>query len=127
MSLGYKLVHDWISVSSPHSPLPPPPEPTIELLSGRLDHAITVIEVMASRVESMDDRWEHRVDRLMERERALSSLARRLGSAALSMSMARIMPKARWLLATSVGAFIGGVVGSTVWQWLHAGFAMASP
>jgi len=90
-----------------------------------MDRAITVIEVIAERVESMDDRWEERIDRLKERERALSSLAGRLGSAALTMSMARVMPKGRWLLATSVCAFFGGVVGSTVWQWFHAGIALA--
>jgi hypothetical protein len=107
--------------------LPPDPKPTIETVGARLDHAITVIEVMASRVESMDDLLESRLTRLTERERALASLASRLASAALSMSMARVMPKGRWLVATSVGAFAGGVVGSMVWQWVHAAAALASP
>jgi hypothetical protein len=92
-----------------------------------MDRAITVIEVVARRVESMDDRWEERIDRLAERERALSTLARRLGSAALSMSAARIMPRVRWLLATSLGAFTGGIVGSMLWQWVHATSALAHP
>lgn len=121
------MVHSWFAVTSHPSPLPPDPKPTIETMSARLDHMITVVEVMAARVESMDDRWENRVTRLTERERALSSLASRLGSAALSMSMARVMPKARWLVATSIGAFAGGVVGSMVWQWLHAAVALAAP
>jgi hypothetical protein len=114
-------------VSTPHSPLPPAPVPTIESVSARLDHAITVIEVMASRVDSIDERWEHRMDRLVDRERAMSMLARRLGSAAISISAARIMPRARWLLATTLSAFAGGVVGAVVWQWAHAATAMASP
>jgi hypothetical protein len=114
-------------VNSQPSALPPDPKPTLETLGGRLDHLITVVELMSARVESMDDSWEGRVSRLTERERALSSLASRLASAALSMSGARLMPRARWLVATSVGAFAGGVVGSMVWQWAHAAAALAAP
>lgn len=116
-----------VSSSTPHSPLPPPPLPSIELLTARLDHIVTVIEVMADRVESIDDRWENRMDRLMAREQAMSHLARRLGSAALSMSAARLMPTFRWLFATSLGAFAGGIVGAVVWQWVHAASALAHP
>lgn len=95
----------------------------MESVSARLDHAITVIEVMASRVDAWDDRIEH----VTKQERALSALARRLGSAALSLSAARLLPQARWLVATSFGAFVGGVVGSIVWQWAHAAAALAGP
>ena len=101
--------------------------PTIETVAARLDHAITVIEVMASRVESMDAHWEHRLAGVTVRERALSDLARRLGGAAFSIAAARIIPKGRWLLATSLGAFTGGIVGAMVWQWLHAASAFAHP
>jgi len=101
--------------------------PTLDTVSARLDHVITVVEIMAGRVESIHSHWEGRMDGLMKRERALSTLARRLGSAAFSMAAARIIPKGRWLLATSLGAFVGGVVGAMAWQWLHAASALAGP
>jgi len=114
-------------VSSLHSPLPPGPVPTIETISARLDHCITVIEVMASRVESMDDRWDTRVSELTKRERALSSLATRLGTTGLRLSAASLMPKGRWVVATSLGAFVGGIFGAMIWQLLHAASALAGP
>jgi hypothetical protein len=110
-------------VSAPHSPLPPEPPPSIELVHARLNHAIVVLEVVASRMETWDDRIEH----VSRQERALSSLARRLGSAALKLSAARLVQPVRSLAAMSVGAFLGGMAGSLVWQWMHAAGALAHP
>lgn len=106
-----------------HSPLPPEPTPSIDLVHARLNHAIVVLEVLASRVE----RWDDKIEKVSQQERALTLLAQRLGSAALRLSAARIMPAAPSFATMLGGTFLGGMVGSFVWQLVHAAMASAHP
>jgi hypothetical protein len=103
--------------------LPPEPLPSLEILQGRLSHAIVVMELLTSRVE----RWDDKIEKVSQQERALTLLAQRLGSAALRLSAARIMPTAPSFAVMLGGTFFGGMVGSFVWQLVHAAMASAHP
>jgi hypothetical protein len=114
-------------MTTPHSPLPPTMPVSLETMSAKLDHAVLVIELMAGQVRRIDDA---RVE--TERvERSMRSIALRLTKTAMTMSAARvaaaIAPTGRAVLVTVAGSFAGGFVGSLLWQFWHAGSALASP
>ena len=110
---------------SAHSPLPPPLPATLETISGRLDHAITVIELTAQQVQKLDDaRME-----TARVEASMRKIALKLSASAMSLSAARVVAAmalpARSIAVMAAGAFGGGFVGSILWQMLHAHSAMA--
>jgi hypothetical protein len=102
-----------------HSPLPPSPAPSLELIDGKLAHLITVAEVTSARVE----RLESRAEQVADAERSFRSLAMRLSWSAMVLSGAKIAasaaPSARLLAATAFGAFFGGIVGTWAWMLAH--------
>lgn len=109
-----------------HHELPPGPIPTLETLDAKLTHAIIVLEVVSHRVDRFDDR----ITVLEGVEKRLRDLSARMSGTALKLTAARavsmIAPAPRWLAVVGAGAFLGGLVGSLAWQWLHAASAAAS-
>jgi len=91
---------------------------TLETVSGKLDHLITVAEVTASRVERLEDGR----DRAEKVEKGMRSLAMRLSAAGIAMS---VVPSFRWMAVTAGGSFAGGLLGTLIWQFLHAHAAIA--
>ncbi len=92
---------------------------------GKVDHLITVVEVMNGRVEKLDAAQEQ----TRKLERSMRRLALRLSTAALAMSSSRVVAAVaaptRSLAAMAFGAFAGGFVGTILWQLLHAKASMA--
>ena len=110
---------------SQHSPLPPPMTPTLEAMSGKLDHLITVVEVVADRVERLEDSQ----DRFIRFADSMRKIAMRLSSAGVAMATARalgvIAVPTRSLVALAAGAFGGTFAATILWQLLHARAALA--
>ena len=100
---------------------------TLEILDGKLTHLVTVAEVTAQRVERLEDEQE----RARRVERSLRGLTERVSAAALRMSarlaLAAAIPPFRTVALMTAGAFAGGVVGTFLWQALHAASAIAAP
>ena len=98
---------------------------TLDLISGKLDHAITVIELTADRVRSLED-GRIRAERV---ETSMQDIARRLSAAGIAMATARavaaVAVPTRALTAMAAGAFAGGFLGTLAWQFAHAHTALA--
>ena len=107
-----------------HSEIPDPPA-TLETVNAKLNHLITVVEVLAKQVERVDDQ----IVSVEKTEKRMMTITRNLSNATLQLSAARIaaaiLPAPRAMLVMSTGAFLGGLVGSVAWQWLHAASAFA--
>lgn len=84
------------------------PANDLEIIKGKLDHLITVVETRKALVERFDDR-------LVRAEK----LERSLGSTALKLAAARALTT--WPTAAVAGAIAGGLVA---W-FLHATLAFA--
>ena len=99
----------------------------MESIAGRLDHVITVVDLMARQVQALEDDRA----RAAATERAMRRIAMRLSAAGISMATARafaaIAAPSRILAATAAGAFAGGLVGTMLWQIWHASAALALP
>jgi hypothetical protein len=106
-------------MTSPHSPLPPPMPASLETIGARLDHAITVLELTAVRVQRLED---GRV-RSEQVEASMRTIAHRLSAAALAMSVSRAVGTLRAAAIMGAGAFLGGFTGELVWRVLapHVG------
>ena len=98
---------------------------TLETLHGKLDHAITVLELTADRVQQLED-GRIRAERT---EASMREVALRLSAAGIAMSVARtvsaVAVPTRALALMAGGAFAGGFLGTILYQLAHAHAALA--
>ena len=108
-----------------HSPLPPPMSATLDTIAGKLDHAITVIELTCDRVRQLED-GRIKAERV---EASMRGIAMRLSAAGVAMSVARaaaaVAVPTRALAIMAAGSFAGGFLGTVLWQLVHTRVALA--
>lgn len=113
-------------MSTSHSPLPPTMPATLDTVSAKLDHVITIAELTANRVEQVDARVVQ-VERAGE---SMRKVALRLSAASIALATSRaiaaVAAPTRSLAVMAAGAFAGGFIGTILWQLTHAHTALAS-
>jgi hypothetical protein len=101
-------------MTSTHSPLPPPMPATLETIGARLDHAITVLELTADRVQRLED-GRMQAEQV---EASMRKIALRLSASALALSASRAVGTLRAASLMVAGGFLGGFTGELVWRVL---------
>lgn len=97
-------------MTTPHSPLPPEPTPSLEILDAKLNRAIAAIE----HTKDVVDRWDTRHEEIRTREKNLRDTAKRLSDADLKLRLGPPLRVAYVALVALLAGMAGGAIGGVL-------------